>query len=388
MITRLKVKNYRSIEEIDLPLSPLTVLVGKNGAGKSTILDVLAFVRDALSENLAFAIMKRGSMDSIVRWTSDNTPLEIEIFVEFVDESVSGSYSFSFGKGEGSRISIKDEECSISYPNAASYNIDRQNASLHIYFGAEDKHTTLLNIPSSRLMIHAMVLLGNFKETFSPIIPVLTNTGFYDIIPDNIRKPQIGTNDDALRGDGSNIGEVLSLIAKDECERERFCEMLGYMVRGVEDLRVTEAGGYFITELKHHQKEGKSWFNLAHESEGTLKALAFLAAIYQEHTHSLIALEEPDANLYYRAIGGVMDTLREGILRRQIIVTTQSPDLLAHFGIDEIRVVEKVNGVTKVGMLEEAQRKAVERKLFSVPELLRMEDLHRDNAEEDEESLA
>jgi len=164
--------------------------------------------------------------------------------------------------------------------------------------------------------------------------------------------------------------------------------MLGYMVRGIEDLRVTEAGGYFITELKHQQKEGKAWFNLAHESEGTLKVLAFLAAIYQEHTHSLIVLEEPDTNLFYRAIGGISDVLREGVLRRQIIVTTQSPDLLAHFDLNEIRVVEKVNGITKVGMLEDTQRKAVERKLFSVPELLRMEGLHRDNAEEDEGVVA
>ena len=66
MITRLQVKNYRSIEEIDLPLSPLTVLVGKNGAGKSTILDVLAFVRDAFNENLAVAVKQRGNIHAII----------------------------------------------------------------------------------------------------------------------------------------------------------------------------------------------------------------------------------------------------------------------------------------------------------------------------------
>jgi predicted ATPase len=44
-ITRLVVKNYRSLKDIDVRLQPLTVLVGENGSGKSNLIDVLRFPR-------------------------------------------------------------------------------------------------------------------------------------------------------------------------------------------------------------------------------------------------------------------------------------------------------------------------------------------------------
>jgi len=50
LITRLKVKNYRSLADVDIALSPLTVFVGENGTGKSNLIDLLRFVRDALTD--------------------------------------------------------------------------------------------------------------------------------------------------------------------------------------------------------------------------------------------------------------------------------------------------------------------------------------------------
>ena len=43
LITRLIVKNYRSLADVHIALSPLTVFIGKNGAGKSNVIDVLRF---------------------------------------------------------------------------------------------------------------------------------------------------------------------------------------------------------------------------------------------------------------------------------------------------------------------------------------------------------
>ena len=59
-ITRVFLKNYKSIAACDVWLQPLTFLVGPNGTGKSNFLDALRFVADALNSSLGHAIRDRG----------------------------------------------------------------------------------------------------------------------------------------------------------------------------------------------------------------------------------------------------------------------------------------------------------------------------------------
>ncbi len=68
MITRVRVKNFRSLADVDVTLGPLTVLVGRNGAGKSAFIDALRFVRDALRSNVEEAVRQARGLGEFVRW--------------------------------------------------------------------------------------------------------------------------------------------------------------------------------------------------------------------------------------------------------------------------------------------------------------------------------
>ncbi|MGH9825475.1 MAG: AAA family ATPase, partial [Blastocatellia bacterium] len=93
----------------------------------------------------------------------------------------------------------------------------------------------------------------------------------------------------------------------------------------------------------------------------TLRILGILVALYQGRLrHSMIALEEPENALHPGALGVLGEVVREAARRNQILLTTQSPDLISSFGIDELRVVEKVNGLTQIARVEETQRQAIE----------------------------
>jgi predicted ATPase len=73
MITRVRLKNFRSIAECDVTLGPLTILVGPNGSGKSNFLHALDFLSDALRDGLESALESRGEMDSLLsRWVLDD----------------------------------------------------------------------------------------------------------------------------------------------------------------------------------------------------------------------------------------------------------------------------------------------------------------------------
>ncbi|MGB0069816.1 MAG: AAA family ATPase, partial [Isosphaeraceae bacterium] len=51
MIHRFHVQNFKSIVDVDVDLSPVTVLVGKSGTGKSNLVQALRFLRDVLISN-------------------------------------------------------------------------------------------------------------------------------------------------------------------------------------------------------------------------------------------------------------------------------------------------------------------------------------------------
>ena len=63
-------------------------------------------------------------------------------------------------------------------------------------------------------------------------------------------------------------------------------------------------------------------------SDGTLRALGLLTAVYQSSAPSLIAIEEPEATIHPGALGAILDILRAATQKMQVVVTTHSPELL------------------------------------------------------------
>lgn len=81
-LTRVILRNYKSIANCDVSLWALTFLVGRNGAGKSSFLDALHFVRDGLSESLDIALRNRGGVGE-VRRRSGGHPTHFLIRLDF-----------------------------------------------------------------------------------------------------------------------------------------------------------------------------------------------------------------------------------------------------------------------------------------------------------------
>ena len=157
------------------------------------------------------------------------------------------------------------------------------------------------------------------------------------------------------------------------------------MLGDVRTYQVSQVGGYLVTRLSHDAPDPDSGraprFELAQESDGTLRLLAILTALYQSPPRSLIALEEPELTIHPGVMALLWDEIANATTHTQALLTTHSPDLMDLCTADQLRVVEKVKGATYVGPLANEQREIIRQRLFAPGQLLQAQGLLR--AEED-----
>jgi ABC-type multidrug transport system ATPase subunit len=146
---------------------------------------------------------------------------------------------------------------------------------------------------------------------------------------------------------------------------------------GLERISILSVGGYLVPQFHMIEPSGKRHiFNVSQMSDGTLRVLGLLVALYQEPRPSVIALEEPEQTVNPAILAVIADAIKEVGKRSQILVTTHSPHLLDQFDPADIRSVELYDGKTVVGPVSRLQVEAVRDRLFSLGELLVSEGLH------------
>ena len=386
MITRVQVKNYRSLGDVNLAMGPLVILVGRNGAGKSTFLDVLRFVRDGLRHGLENAVLDRHGFASLRRW-SPRRPYDVEIGISVEEHNFWGQYSFVLASGPEGTYRVKRESCSVGHKVSQRFRkIEDQFETKNGKWITMPERVLKRGRKQPSLQPTELALPG--MAVFSPLYYRLRRNlqaSFYSIFPNTLREPQKPSTEKVLTDHGDNFASVVRRLDR---EKDWFPDLLGALRRvadGVSDLHVKEVGGYLVTELKHDDLSGDSvavdnspWFELAQESDGTVRMLAMLVALYQRVPRTLIGLEEPENALHPGALAVLSDVLREATRRHQILIATQSPDLISRFKADELRVVERSLGTTKIGRMDEMQRETIEEQLFSAGDLLRIEGLRRE----------
>ncbi|HHC24662.1 MAG TPA: hypothetical protein ENK58_04500 [Desulfobacterales bacterium] len=389
MITRLKVRNYRSLYNIDMAFGPVTILAGPNGAGKSNITDALRFVRDALTRGVREAIRTRGGQRSIFRRHSARDG-DISAEICLSGPAWSGKYAFTLESGHDTPL-IRQEKLSVTTAETSSGE-EPVTTSLEFRYGkliTEKNGKSRLFQEDMNFDISGGLLaisgLRSVVPDINRIYQFIGNMGFYNISPQSLRTPQPDGEISPLDEGGRNLCAVLRhLKEKNLPENRSLLNALKAVVPGIADYSVKSAGGWLVTDLCYKlSRQGLSppSFELALESDGMLRMLGILTALYQVPPLPLLAIEEPELNIHPDGSGVLGDVLQEAGLRSQILVTTHSPDLIDTFPPDMLRIVEKEEGVTNVGPLLKSQKQAIAEDLFSPGELMRMDGLQRETGE-------
>ena len=380
MLYKVRVNNYKSLASVVVELGPFNVLVGPNGAGKSNFVDALRFVSDCLRDSVAQALRSRGNI-GVVRRHSRGHPTNIGFRLLIQSPEVGfAEYAFELKAEQQARFAVKKERCVIQ----------RQLLGPQYKYEVENGVFTH-PVPDIRPRIEsdtlALPILSALEE-FRPLHNFLTGMHFYALSPERIRELQEPDPGLVLNRDGSNAAAVLREIARQRPkDYDRLCRLLSKVVPGTTRAEYFPQGQIETIRFKQDVGDTAPWnFSALNMSDGTLRVLGILLAVYQVSQSSFIAIEEPEATIHPGALEILVDILRDGARRSQTLITTHSPDILDNKDIkdDELRLVTSEKGMTKVAPLAEKSRGIIRDHLYTAGELLRMSELSPDIKREEE----
>lgn len=383
LISQVRASHFRSLGALTLDLGPLTVLVGPNGAGKSNVVAVLRFLRDAAARGLSYACGEQGGSPTIPQrghevFSAGVTFRDLHGRVDY-DVAVARDADTPIVRSENLRLDTRGgldlfshveggvltegSDFGHALSGVRGLNLLEPHVVLSMF---DSPMTERRDLEDARRLVEWMP--GWLKRTsvYPPAVGLL-------------RAPQREASSFPLDESGNNLAAVLASI-RETPDGQTFDQALERLVDGAVGYHVEQAAGFLVTFVDYAgQGDGRpTASDLGLESDGTVRMLAMLAALYQTPPRSLVVLEEPEAGLHPGALPVLADLIKEASTRTQVLVTTHSPDLIDCFDPDVLRVVEKVNGETRVGLVRPQQREAVRRKLFSPGELMRMEGLQLD----------
>jgi len=376
-LKRVVLNNYKSIKECSVPLGSLTFLVGQNGAGKSNFLDALRLVAESLNTSLEHALRERGGINEVRRRSSGH-PTHFGIRLDWkLPNGTEGMYAFRVGSQKKGGFEVQQEECKI-------FNKEFKLEEGHFYKveGGLLKNKSFKVGPPAVIDRLYLVAASGLAE-FRPLYDALSHMGFYNLNPDEIREPQTPDTGEVLKRDGSNLSSVLSVMDKENKKvRDQVVEFLSKVVSGIQDVKVQHVGKKETLEFYQLVGTNKDpWrFTAENMSDGTLRALGVLTALFQTKKVPFVGIEEPEVAVHPGAAGIIRDGLCSASKRMQIAVTSHSPDLLDDKDIcdDSILAVVNKNGETRLGPLDQAGRKAVRERLYTAGELLRLNQIEPD----------
>ncbi len=370
-IDRITIRHYKSLAEVTLPLHGrgLVFFVGRNGSGKSNVVDALRFVSDALQVNLDYALSRRGGIGEI-RQRSRGKPFHVtfrmtlqgEILLE-ENRREEVTATFAFTLGDSATGPVKEEKAVVR---------SLEGHRLAFYHVRKGKIVDASRAFSARPQPDDLFLRSLTGEPgFADIFETLGRMRAYHPSPDVMRELQSPDPSPFLHRDGRNLPSILKRMP--DPVRKRIGVYLESLIPGLEHVASRRLGPKETLEFKVH-----SWKFYAHSmSDGTLRAVAILVAAFQESLR-LVAVEEPEISLHPAAVHVLTDALLEASEHKPVLVTTHSPEILDHPDIEKEHiylVLMDEEGITTLHPVRKEITDLVKNHLFTFGELLRQDQL-------------
>lgn len=389
-ITDVVIQDFRSIAYCSLHLHDLNILIGKNGAGKSNIIDAISFVSEVIRGGLVEAIKARNGFDQIRRKTAMGM-LNPKFWIRVRDEGkIHAQYSLHLEPDNLHGFRVKYEAVHYKLPNEPLKSVHRERDGTRA-----SGFRVVGRMGSSGLVLDSL-------DSHDPSNLLRYVFGRFFVLapnPEKMRLPWPSRVSLNLDADAHNIASYLLSIYRTAPEVfrrvERFLAATGAPVTAID--QTVSVGGYDVFSYRKIDEVGKS-ISLSGStlSDGSLRMIAIAAAVLGNRSDLSVelvdrasspfipcmAIEEPETSLHPTAIAALVDLLVEGSQSTQLIVTCHSPEVLDHKAIrpEMITVVESTPAGTFAGPIGAKPFAAIQSHLVSAADLSRQGMLVRDPA--------
>jgi predicted ATPase len=349
-IEAIEISGYRPFDRFQARPESLTVIIGANASGKSSLFDFLRFVSFAASNPLPPEIDPRAAGKTLFH---AGGPERID-FALVVDHGQRKPLRYEVEiHGPAGTPKIVHERLATTEPLAKG---QREPFIFLDFRGGKgvvrDQVERKLKRPEWTVQPNELALrraLDPTLVTLSKFQGFLSSWRFYSGFDVSgsaaLRRPVPTEPTPTLAEDGSNLSAVLfSLMTEHVGAWQELETHLRSAIPGFTSLNVKPRGGPG-TVIGVWREEGvKDELTLADLSDGTLRLLCWATLCLAPSIPPLVCIDEPELGLHPRVLPMLAGLLRMASARSQILIATHSPYFLARFGLDEIAVMRKENG--------------------------------------------
>ena len=318
----IEIEGYKSIRKASIDLNPINILIGPNGSGKSNFLSFFEFLNNLYERKLKAYVALRGGVDKML-YQGSKVANTIYARIQF-DKN---AYAFELAKSETGFIFTKEE---LWHDKDSGTNKTTNISNYRTEAGIKTSNLTL----ADDLRGH----MNSFKQYH-----------FHDAGRNSLFSKLSHIQNDIyfLYDRGENLAAFLFNI------QNQNPIVYNRIVGTVQSIAPYFSDFYFLPnnagyiQLQWQDKYNATIYGASDLSDGTIRFIALAALFLQPELPSTIIIDEPELGLHPHGISKLAAMIRFAAQNHtQVIVATQSEDLLNHFESKDIITVDQRNGET------------------------------------------
>lgn len=336
MIEQVLIENYKSIKDLSLPLNRLNVLIGSNGAGKSNFISFFELTKAIYEQRFGSYTLSKGGIDNLLRQGRRVSP-SIQGLIDFDNTN---AFFFEIKPSQSNKGYI--EKTGDFFNNCHKPGKDYSQWNRTIWDSAVEESSLKDN--KRWRTAYLRKYLGSF-----------TVYHFHDTSATSPMRGDCPINDNEyLRDNGSNLAAYLySLMLNDE----KTFRLIEGVIRSIAPyfkgfkLR-PDANNKERIRLEWEERDTDMYLDGYSFSDGTLRFIALTTLLLQSKMPEVIIIDEPELGLHPAAINKLAQLVKQASLKSQIILSTQSTNLVNCFEVEDIIVVDRADNQSVFRHLE------------------------------------
>ena len=332
-IDRIYINNFKSIRQLDdFSIYPLNILIGSNGSGKSNFISFFKLLNSIVEGKLP-------------NYVADNSYAHRVLYFgkKVSKERMSGGIIFKTDSDNGNTNNRYDFALKADGENGLYF--ENEKGGYNIFVNGKNENWDYVNLDTigkrnSGLKEHTaerFVYLKKYFEQFKTY-------HFHDTSSSApLKQPSKLRDNSNLKEDGSNLAAFLYWISQ---KHPTIFKLIEYSIRSIApffdkfDLKPDNNNSDLIF-LSWLEKNSDEPFDANNLSDGSIRYIALATVLLQPNPPNTIIIDEPELGLHPSAINKLASMIKLASVKSQIIISTQSVNLLDQFEAEDIIVVDR-----------------------------------------------